>query len=111
MKNHFYLILTLVGLVLVLIVVLFASLNSSNDLTFSVYNRKAVVTDKYFDQNYSCYIVNCTGNLLEIKDGVYQKNCQQTFDGILVNQEYIFSVSYDTQNNLWNIINATSAAK
>jgi hypothetical protein len=108
MNARYYLIFIIVFMALTLFAVLFVNLNELNN---TVYNQKGTVTNKYFDQKLSCFIVNCTGTLYEVKNGVYQKNSTFTYDNIFENQTYMFKFSFDTQNNLWNIINATSAAK
>ena len=107
-RERYYLILIIVFMALTILVVLFVNLNEVN---YMVYNTKGIVTNKYFDQKLSCFIVNCTGTLYEVKNSVYQKNSTFTYDNIFENQTYLFKLSFDTQNNLWNIINATSAAK
>jgi hypothetical protein len=108
MRERYYLIFIIVFMALALFVVLFVDLNQLN---FTVYNKKDTVTNKYFDQKLSCFIVNCTGTLYEVKNNVYLKNSTFTYDNIFENQTYLFKLSFDTQNNLWNIINATSAGK
>jgi hypothetical protein len=108
MNERYYLIFIIVFMTLTFFVVLFVSLNEIN---YTVYNRKGTVTNKYFDQKLSCFIVNCTGTLYEVKNDVFQKNSAFTYDNIFENQTYLFKLSFDTKNNMWNIINATSAAK
>jgi hypothetical protein len=108
MRERYYLIFIIIFIALTLFVVLFVDLNQLN---YTVYNQKGTVTKKYFDQNLSCFIVNCTKTLYEVKDSVYQKNSTFTYDNIFENQTYLFKLSFDTKNNMWNIINATSAAK
>jgi hypothetical protein len=109
MKERYYLVSIIVVMISVLFVVLFVNLNSLNN---SIYSREGTVSIKYFDQELGCYIVNCTGKIqYEIKNGAYQSNSTQTYESINENQTYIFKIYYDTQTNMWNIINATLVAK